>query len=79
MAVISDHQTLMNRVLGDPGNPEGELWVVRDAVAPPVAKLASVGAAPCVEVDALAQAASPQADPANRRLPVRAGRRERVE
>ena len=31
MAVISDHQTLMNHVLSDPGNPEGELWVVRDA------------------------------------------------
>ena len=30
MAVISDLQTLMNRVLGDPGNPEGKLWVVRD-------------------------------------------------
>ena len=31
MAVISDHQTLMNHVLSDPGNPEGEIWVVRDA------------------------------------------------
>ena len=31
MEVISDHRTLVNRVLGDPGNPEGELWIVRDA------------------------------------------------
>ena len=52
---------------------------VHDAVAPAVAKLASVGAAPCVEVDAFARAATLRADPANRRLPVRAGRRERAE
>ena len=52
---------------------------VHDAVAPPVAKLASVGAAPCVGVDACARAAILRADPANRRLPVRAGRRERAE
>ena len=52
---------------------------VHDAVAPPVAKLASVGATPCVEVDVFARAASLRADPANRRLPVRAGRRERAE
>ena len=52
---------------------------VHDAVAPPVAKLASVGATPCVELDAFARAATLRADPANRRLPVRAGRRERAE
>ena len=54
-------------------------WAVHDAVAPPVAKLASIGAAPCVEVDAFARAAIFRADPANRRLPVRAGRRERAQ
>ena len=63
----------------DPHLASGRTEAVHDAVAPPAAKLASVGATPCVELDAFARATTLRADPANRRLPVRAGRRERAE